>query len=183
MKSNASCPDCSRPQRLPCSAFPLHRGRGRRGSLIATTGGMMTNSLQTHFYKRFEAETGIRVARRSPSNFLTNGRVPWPAHAPALCRSSVVTADAARSDPAGRPARDHRLRRHARHRRARSTQRVHAQRHHPYGWRDVADLVEEGVPQWRSAVVGRFLRRCQISRTRARCPIPETVNGGCRSRH
>jgi mannopine transport system substrate-binding protein len=29
--------------------------------IIATTGGLMTNSLQSHFYKRFEAETGIRV--------------------------------------------------------------------------------------------------------------------------
>src|SRR3954453_6255597 len=29
--------------------------------IIATTGGLMTNSLQAHFYKRFEAETGIKV--------------------------------------------------------------------------------------------------------------------------
>jgi mannopine transport system substrate-binding protein len=29
--------------------------------IIATTGGLMTTSLQTHFYKRFEAETGIKV--------------------------------------------------------------------------------------------------------------------------
>ena len=29
--------------------------------IIATTGGLMTNSLQSHFYKRFEADTGIRV--------------------------------------------------------------------------------------------------------------------------
>ena len=29
--------------------------------IIATTGGLMEKSLQEHFYKRFEAETGIRV--------------------------------------------------------------------------------------------------------------------------
>lgn len=29
--------------------------------IIATTGGLMTNSLQAHFYKRFETETGIKV--------------------------------------------------------------------------------------------------------------------------
>ena len=29
--------------------------------IIATTGGLMTNSLQAHFYKRFESQTGIKV--------------------------------------------------------------------------------------------------------------------------
>lgn len=45
------------------AAFPaLRSARADPGEVIvATTGGLMTNSLQTHFYKRFEAETGIRI--------------------------------------------------------------------------------------------------------------------------
>jgi spermidine/putrescine-binding protein len=37
------------------------RAQGGGEVIIATTGGLMTNSLQAHFYKRFEAETGIKV--------------------------------------------------------------------------------------------------------------------------
>ncbi len=37
------------------------RAQGKGEVVIATTGGLMTTSLQEHFYKRFEQETGIRV--------------------------------------------------------------------------------------------------------------------------
>jgi len=40
----------------------LARAQGGSGEvIIATTGGLMERSLQEHFYKRFEQETGIRV--------------------------------------------------------------------------------------------------------------------------
>jgi len=37
------------------------RAQGGGEVVIATTGGLMTNSLQQYFYKRFEQQTGIRV--------------------------------------------------------------------------------------------------------------------------
>src|ERR1700716_1057449 len=40
--------------------FRSARAAGGEG-VIATTAGVMTNSLQAHFYKRFEGETGIKV--------------------------------------------------------------------------------------------------------------------------
>jgi mannopine transport system substrate-binding protein len=45
------------------AALPAWRSARAASSevIVATTGGMMTSSLQAHFYKRFEAETGIRV--------------------------------------------------------------------------------------------------------------------------
>ena len=44
---------------LPAPWLALAQGSGE--VIVATTGGLMTNSLQAHFYKRFEAETGIKV--------------------------------------------------------------------------------------------------------------------------
>src|ERR1700694_1358139 len=45
------------------AVLPTVQPAGASGGevIIATTGGLMTNSLQAHFYKRFEVETGIRV--------------------------------------------------------------------------------------------------------------------------
>ncbi|HWL80006.1 MAG TPA: extracellular solute-binding protein [Roseomonas sp.] len=39
----------------------LARAQGKGEVIIAATGGLMERSLQEHFYKRFEQETGIRV--------------------------------------------------------------------------------------------------------------------------
>ncbi len=46
------------------ATLPVLRRAGAQGAgevIIATTGGLMTDALQANFYKRFEAETGIRV--------------------------------------------------------------------------------------------------------------------------
>jgi spermidine/putrescine-binding protein len=42
-------------------AAPKLHAQSKGEVIIATTGGLMTTSLQDNFYKRFEAETGIRV--------------------------------------------------------------------------------------------------------------------------
>jgi mannopine transport system substrate-binding protein len=74
-------------------AAPAVRAQGKAEVVIATTGGLMTSALQDNFYKRFEAETGIRV-RAVPIELPEQ----W-ARAEAGARSGTVPFDVVTATP------------------------------------------------------------------------------------